>query len=427
MTQRAIPWPATLVVLAAGAAAALHVAKLPPAIPALQDGLGITLVQAGFLLSLVQGAGMLLGIVIGTAAEGFGLKRSMVVGLSVLTVAGAAGGFVDDLGVLMVLRAVEGLGFLLTSVPAPALLGRLVGVQQRRKVLGMWGTYMPFGTGLALFVGPLVIVTLGWPGWWWLLAAVSAVMAVVVQLVIPADPGSNAPAGPGGPTRPPGANALAASATAQPAAHERWGDRVRTTLTHRGPWLGALIFCLYASQWMAVIGFLPTIYAAAGWVGFTGALLSGIVAFVNLTGSLAAGWLLHRRAPVAVLLIAGLAGQGVGAFLMFATATEGEPVTRYVGALVFSVVGGLVPGALFALAPDFAPSRTTMSTTVGWVQQLSAAGQLIGPPAFAAIVGALGGWQLAWVITAVTSTAGCLLAVALAGDIRRRHGPHPAH
>lgn len=41
--------PASLVI-AAGVVAALHVGKLPPALPALQQVLGVSLVQAGFLL-----------------------------------------------------------------------------------------------------------------------------------------------------------------------------------------------------------------------------------------------------------------------------------------------------------------------------------------------------------------------------------------
>ena len=48
--------PALLVILA-GVVAALHIGKLPPAIPVLRDALGLTLVQAGFLLSLVQRTG----------------------------------------------------------------------------------------------------------------------------------------------------------------------------------------------------------------------------------------------------------------------------------------------------------------------------------------------------------------------------------
>ena len=45
--------PALLVVLG-GVSAALHVGKLAPALPVLAQSLGVTLVQAGFLLSLVQ-------------------------------------------------------------------------------------------------------------------------------------------------------------------------------------------------------------------------------------------------------------------------------------------------------------------------------------------------------------------------------------
>jgi MFS transporter, CP family, cyanate transporter len=77
------PAPALVVVLG-GIAAALHVGKLPPALPALREALGVTLVQGGFLLSLVQLAGMSLGLVIGLAADGLGLKRTMVAGLLTL-------------------------------------------------------------------------------------------------------------------------------------------------------------------------------------------------------------------------------------------------------------------------------------------------------------------------------------------------------
>ena len=63
--------PALLVILA-GVVAALHIGKLPPAIPVLRDALGLTLVQAGFLLSLVQLAGMTTGVVFGVVADGLG-------------------------------------------------------------------------------------------------------------------------------------------------------------------------------------------------------------------------------------------------------------------------------------------------------------------------------------------------------------------
>src|SRR3954447_4816344 len=79
-------------VIAAGVVAALHVGKLPPALPVLGQVLGVSLVQAGFLLSLVQLAGMTLGLIAGLAVQRAGLRRSMVCGLLVLAFASALGG-----------------------------------------------------------------------------------------------------------------------------------------------------------------------------------------------------------------------------------------------------------------------------------------------------------------------------------------------
>ena len=77
-------------VVAAGGVAALQVGKLPPALPALQAELGLSLVQSGFLLSMVQLAGLSLAVFMGLLADGMGLKRSMVRGLILLALASAA-------------------------------------------------------------------------------------------------------------------------------------------------------------------------------------------------------------------------------------------------------------------------------------------------------------------------------------------------
>ena len=70
------------VIVLAGVCAALHVGKLPPALPVLQATLEISLVQASFLLSALQIAGMTLGLAVGLAADGIGLRRSMLVDLA---------------------------------------------------------------------------------------------------------------------------------------------------------------------------------------------------------------------------------------------------------------------------------------------------------------------------------------------------------
>ncbi|MET1114065.1 MAG: MFS transporter [Comamonas sp.] len=211
-------------VIAAGVIAALHVGKIPPAIPVLQQALGLTLVEAGFLLSMVQLAGMLLGVLLGLAADGLGLRRSMLVGQLTLGMASLAGIWARAPVDLLVLRAVEGLGFLLVVLAAPSLIRQLVPPRQLSPFLGLWGAYMPAGTALALLGGPLFMAAWGWQAWWGLLGALSLAMAAWLVRGVPDDrkPASPAPA-----------HAAAG-----------WRRNLRLTLASPGPWLVALAFAM---------------------------------------------------------------------------------------------------------------------------------------------------------------------------------------
>jgi len=382
-----------LIVILSGVVAALHIGKLPPAIPVLREALGLTLVQAGFLLSLVQVAGMSVGVVFGVVADGLGSRRSMTLGLWVLAGVSALGGLAQGAAPLMLLRAAEGFGFLLVVLPAPGLVRRLVAPQRVSAMMGMWGAYMPLATALALLLGPLAIASMGWRGWWWVLAASSAVMALWLRHAVPADarPGSNAPSSP-------------------------WVARLRETLSARGPWLVAVTFAMYSGQWLAVIGFLPSIYAQSGVAGpMAGALTAGVAA-ANIAGNVGAGRLLQRGVPPAHLMATGFVTMALAAAATFASGTEGgfPPALRYGAMLLFSSVGGLVPATLFALAVRLAPSEGTLATTIGWMQQWSSFGQFAGPPLVAAVASAVGGWQWTWVATGACSVAGLMLTAALA-------------
>jgi MFS family permease len=279
--------PALLVILA-GVVAALHVGKLPPAIPVLRDALGLSLVQAGFLLSLVQLAGMAAGVVFGVVADGLGSRRSMSLGLLLLAIASALGGFAQGAASLMLLRAAEGFGFLLVVLPAPGLVRALVDSRRVSAMLGLWGAYMPLATALALLFGPLAIAAIGWRGWWWALAALSAAMAVGLRHAVPAGVG-------------PAATATATASTVP------WLARLRRTLAAPGPWLVAFSFAVYSGQWLAVIGFLPSIYVQSGIAGPWVGVLTAAVAAANMAGNIGSGQFLQRGVAPARLLTIGFA------------------------------------------------------------------------------------------------------------------------
>jgi MFS family permease len=385
-------------VIAGGVCAALHIGKLPPAIGVLQEALGMSLVQAGFLLSLVQFAGMAAGIAFGAWADSIGLRRSMIVGLSILALASTAGGLARSSELLLAFRAIEGFGFLLVVLPGPALLRRLVAPRRVNSMIGLWGAYMPFGAALGLLAGPVWIEYLGWRSWWWCIAALSAVMAVTVARFVPESTRSHTPAG----------------APSLPA-------RLRMTLSRPGPWLVAMSFAVYSSQWLAVIGFLPTIYLRAGVSAAITGVLTAMAAAANMIGNIAAGRLLQRGVRPATLMGVGFVTMGMCAVAAFAGGDGGAlPAwARYLAVLGFSMVGGLIPAALFSAALRVAPNEGTIATTVGWMQQWSALGQFSGPPFVAWVAIRAGGWQWTWVTTGAMCLIGLLLTSRLAALSRR--------
>jgi MFS family permease len=394
--------PATFIVLA-GVSAALHIGKLPPALPALQQALDVSLVQSAFLLSMVQLAGMTLGLAVGLSADSLGLRRCMIFGLVVLSTASALGGFALGFRTLLALRALEGLGFLLAVMPAPALIRRCVKGGQLNARLGWWGTYMPLGSATALLLGPIAIAWMNWQGWWWLLAAVTGIASLTVWRFVPGDN-----------TVIPDAGSIVAAPL--------WTERLRLTLTSPGPWLVSLSFAVYSSQWIAVVGFLPTVYLQAGLAsGLTGALTAS-VALANVFGNIAAGRLLQRGFSARRLLHIGfvcMAFGSVGAFAQW----HGEGLSiplRFASVLVFSAIGGLIPGTLFSMAVRLAPSDGTVSTTVGYMQQWSALGQFAGPPLVAWIAAWAGGWQWTWVVTAALCALGAVLAHLMAQNLQHK-------
>jgi MFS transporter, CP family, cyanate transporter len=392
-----------LVVILAGVSAALHIGKLPPALPVLRDALQMSLVQAGFLLSLVQLAGMAMGLAMGAAADSFGGRRTMILGLLILSLASFLGGTVSSAEALLALRALEGLGFLLASLPAPGLIRRLVEPARLSASLGLWSAYMPFGTAVALLAGPWFIAATGWPGWWWLLAGMSLCMGAWMWRAVPPEVDQRT-------------GAVVSNAA----------TRIVRTLRAGGPWLASLAFACYSAQWLAVVGFLPTIYAQSGLPASYSALATALAAAVNIIGNVASGRLLQRGCRAPLLLEFGYLAMLAGAFIAFAPGVgtgAAASSLRYAGVLVFSAVGGLVPGTLFSLAVRVAPDDSTVSTTVGWMQQWSAFGQFVGPPVAAWVAARVGGWHATWWVTGGFALAG----MAVGGGIARFLGGHPSH
>ncbi|MBP6346404.1 MAG: MFS transporter, partial [Neisseriaceae bacterium] len=316
-----------LLVFGAGVSAALHIWKLPPALPALQLSLGLSLTEAGWLIGVFQLAGMLLGLLFGLFVQRLGLKPSLLLGLLLLALASFCGAFMQGLFGLLAFRIIEGFALLLVTMAAPSLMRQLAPTGRQSFLMALWSSYIPLASMVALLGGSVWLQYWGWSSLWLLCGGLSLLMAMLLWHRL--DP-----------------LLLGVGTEPQPWAHTR--QAIRQTLGAKAPWLLSLTFALYSSQWVAIISFLPLIYHQAGVSGALMGTLTALTAGANLSGNLMAGRLLQQQVAPLRLLRLAFVTMLLMAFVGFGLNLG--PWVQFAAICVFSAVGGLVPATLFNLA-----------------------------------------------------------------------------
>ncbi len=359
--------------------------------PELRQALGFDLVTGGWIASCINAVGCLLGLTTGLLADRIGRRRLLLTGLGLLCLGGLAGAAAGDALSLLLSRLLEGIGVVTIVVAAPAMIAEAAEPAQARLALGVWATYMPTGVALAMATAPAIAHATGWRGLWLLGSLVVALFALLCLFRLPASLGRL--------TRNPALGFAAA-----------W----KGAASRPGPWVLGACFGAYALQWFAVMTWLPTLVIEA--TGSSAAAVGPFVALavaVNVIGNLAGGRLLQAglRSSTLIAMVSATLGL-IGLFVM-SPATD--PTLRLVLACLFSAIGGIIPGAIFAAVPRHSPGPALMGAVNGLVVQGSNLGVLLGPPVLALMVKLTGGWDGArWVMPA----AG-LLGLTLAGLLRR--------
>jgi MFS transporter, DHA1 family, inner membrane transport protein len=383
------PWGLIWLLGAAGIVAAFHIGKVPPALPSIRAELGATLRQAGWLLSTVNLVSAAGGMALALTADRVGHLRLVILGTTLGLAASLCGAFATTPDALIVTRVIEGLGFITVVVAVPSLLLRIAGASDQRLAMALWTTYMPAGAGTMMLISAVVLPGISWRVAWLTAAAASA--AMLAALLLRALPRKE--------LVPP------------PAAYRPVLREIAEVASSGGPLAIAVCFCAYSCCWFTIVGFLPTLqierlHLAAS----TAAIVTALVTIVNVSGNLAAGWLL-RRGVLRVTLIVGAAVPM--AFCAAGIFVEGLPDSvRLMLAALYSAVIGVVPGALFTAIPVHAPRPQLAGAATGLLMQGSNIGALLGPPVTAVLV-SRGGWPAAaWmssVALAVVAAAGIFL------------------
>jgi EmrB/QacA subfamily drug resistance transporter len=183
MREATRKWETLAVVGAAFFMTILDVAIVNVALPSIQKDLNIsesTLQWVVTAYAITFGGFLLLG---GRMADLLGRRRIFMVGLTLFTLASLTCGLASSAGVLIVSRAVQGLG---AAIISPAALSIVTTTfdegAERNKALGIWGALGGSGAAAGVLFGGILTKYLGWE---WIFFVNVPVGALVFSLTRP--------------------------------------------------------------------------------------------------------------------------------------------------------------------------------------------------------------------------------------------------
>jgi MFS transporter, CP family, cyanate transporter len=372
-------WTNVGIAFFAGCITAFQIGKAFASLALIIDELGLSLVQAGSLLSLFTLIAALAGSGFGLLADRIGHLYMAIFGLLISATGAFLGSIADDLSFLMFSRLVEGFGFIISIVALPSLMSRSASDKDRPLVMGIWAAFMPTGIGLSMIITPVLLEFHGWRGLWSDIGFIMLVWAVIIYFAFRSHRKRH--------TAP--ANSL----------------NFINSILRMGPLLVVAGFVCYSTLYQSLTAFLPTMLVQNYAVPIDKAAHFGAIVVVgNIIGNISAGWLIGRgMAPWKVVTMAFTA-MLICASMVFATMTD--PVTKVIAGFLFSAFGGLFPGTAFVLASRFSPSPSHMALMTGLILQGAGIGQTMGPMMVSSVVEYNDNWNYAILVVALMGTIG---------------------
>jgi MFS family permease len=385
------PWGLVLILVGAGVVSAFQVGKVPPLLLDIKEELILSLFYAGWILSIFNLTGLVLGTFAGVIADTIGHRRLLIIGIAIQASASFAGSFASSFYLLIGTRLFEGMGFLAVVVSAPTLIFQVVKEKDAKVALSMWSCYLPAGVAIVMLLIPFISKFADWRGAW----QVNSFL-LTFYLVLLINTTSNI-------TPFKKENKLSIKSLI----HD-----IRMTLTSAGPLLLSLIFTTYALQWLSVMGFLPTLLMEKfQFPKSMASILTALMVGMNIIGNLAGGHLLKYGVKRWALIAFASFVMGCSSIAIYIDAAF---YVNYAGCILFSLIGGLIPASVIGGAPVYAPSDKLIATTTGMLIQGGQSGQVFGPIILAWIVSTTGTWSSGFWFLGSVAGMGVLFSLGLA-------------
>ena len=381
-------WGLVILMQAIGMVASFPVGKVPPSLPQLQAELSLSLFMAGWVISSFNLLAVVSSGAAGALADWWGHRRLVLFGLMFQMFGSLVGSFASGPYLLLASRAAEGVGFISVAVSCPVLIYKVTRPRDRRMAMGIWSSFLPAGAALMMALSPWLLDTMGWRILWQANSGVCLFGLIVFASLT---------------------KGLSRTASQRPLNLGSLLADLLIVMRSRAPLMFAVTFACYTLMFISMTGFMPILLLESGRVDpADAAVLSAIVMFMNVLGNLSAGYLLKRGVDRSWLLAAGFLCMGLCSLGIYNPGLS--LASRYILCLFFTGCGGLIPASIIEGAASTAPSPALVATSQGLLMQGGQVGQLLGPPALAAVVSAYGGWSAAPWFLISAALAGLIIA-----------------
>lgn len=357
-------WRIFWVIYFASVVVAMSQFKVPPLMGELLAFFHTTPSVGAWLMSSFSVAGIVLGIPAALIFGKLGPRRAGAIALTCALLGNLLGALSGSVGILIAARVLEGISYSMLTVIAPAVLATWFGPEKVAVPMGIWSTWVPVGMlGIFTAAVPMSSSLGGWRAAWWCCALLAAV-ALALYVAVVREPEA-APAAEGNQQAPlPLGKALLS-----------------------GPaWVLGATYGFFCAAMLSLITWTPT-YIEAG-LGFAAGPANALAATLSIgliVGGFVAGAVIgNSGTPGAVLRLAMLACAVLFVWGLGYSAGIAMPYLIVVG-----IVLGLVPPAVYTLAPQTMASPEAAGFAMGILSVCQNIGFVVGTGVIGGAIGSL--------------------------------------
>jgi MFS family permease len=365
-TQQA--WLVMIAAYLAGVAVTINQAQVPPVMDILMAQLKIDTAIAGWLMSTFAIAGVVLGIPAALILSKWGPRLAGLAALGFTIIGAVMGALATGPALLLISRAIEGIGLGLIIVVSPAVISMWFPAEERGLPMGIWASWVPVGAFIIYNLASPLVAWFGWQGLWWFGAGFAMVAFIVYALIVRAPEELSPPA----------------------AVSARPNVSFARILTSRSSLVLAGIFATYCFASTAFSTWAPTFFGQR--LGLNPQLArfdASLASLAVIPSTILAGWVLDHTKRRELVFTLSLALVGVFMFWSFRL-TEASIVVPYM--LAYGLIAGFVPTATFTMAPETVPHPELMGIALGMVSIGQNLGTLLGAPVVGILI-AGGDWS----------------------------------